>query len=189
MHALSPSRHPLLRLSLWASLCAMFLSLSPVVVAAAETSSARPAQQAGVNPRLPGIQVRGNALAGSARTLHVDDIDRLALLVSWKILDPYKQAENSYTGIHLKDLVGALAPQATHVRMRAINDYVIVFERSEWQTLPILVATRDGDARMSVANKGPARIIFQQTRENERAMQAHAPKWIWQIVDVEFQSR
>jgi len=139
--------------------------------------------------RLPRLHMHGVALAGAPRDLSVDEIDRLALLVTWKIQDPYKRAENRYTGILLKDLVDTLAPGATHVRMRAINDYVAVFERAEWESLPILLATRDGDARMPVAAKGPARVVFRQTRDNEMAMQVHAPKWIWQVVDVEFQRR
>lgn len=139
--------------------------------------------------RLPRLHLHGKALTGTARDMSVDEIDRLALLVTWKILDPYKRAESRYTGILLKDLVATLAPTATHVRMRAINDYITVFERADWETLPILLATRDGDARMPVAAKGPARIVFQLTGENEMAMQAHAPKWIWQVVDVEFQQR
>jgi hypothetical protein len=139
--------------------------------------------------RLPRLHLHGSALAGAPRDFGVDEIDRLALLVTWKILDPYKRAENRYTGILLKDLVDTLAPGATHVRMRAVNDYVAVFERADWETLPILLATRDGDARMPVAAKGPARIVFMQTHENEMAMQVHAPKWIWQVIDVEFQQR
>lgn len=152
--------------------------------AAANGIAAMPSAQ-----RLPRLHMHGKAFASSPRDFSVEEIDRLALLVTWKIQDPYKRAENRYTGILLKDLVATLAPAATHVRMRAVNDYVAVFERSEWETLPILLATRDGDARMPVAAKGPARVVFLQTPDNEMAMQVHAPKWIWQVVDVEFQQR
>lgn len=139
--------------------------------------------------RMPLIRMHGAALRGAERKMSVEEIDRTALLVTWKISDPYKRQENRYTGILLKDLVNALAPEATNVRLRAINDYITVFSREEWENLPVMLATRDGDTRMSIADKGPARIVFQQTRDNEMAMQVHAPKWIWQVVDVEFQSR
>lgn len=166
------------------------LALAPAVGVAAAGNGTTVLPQAGMTAqRMPRIHVHGNALNGGERTFSVDDIDRLALLTTWKILDPYKRQECRYTGILLKDLVDALAPKATHVRMRAVNDYVTVFERSEWQSLPIMLATRDGDVRMSVANKGPARVVFLQTADTELAMQVHAPKWIWQVVDVEFQSR
>ena len=166
------------------------LALAPAVGVAAAGTGTTVLPQAGMTAqRMPRIHVHGSALNGGERTFSVDDIDRLALLTTWKILDPYKRQECRYTGILLKDLVDALAPKATHVRMRAVNDYVKVFERCEWQSLPIMLATRDGDVRTSVANKGPARVVFLQTAETEMAMQVHAPKWIWQVVDVEFQSR
>lgn len=136
--------------------------------------------------RLPKVLLHGNALAGPARPVTVDQLDQLAPATAWTVLDPYKRADVRYQGIRLQDLVQALAPKAQKVRMRAVNDYITVFERNEWETLPILLATRDGDARMAVANKGPARIVYQQNKDNERALQVHAPKWIWQVVDVEF---
>lgn len=173
----------------------LLLALLPGFAAAGPAADGGPAAvtalpQADAAPlRLPPIRLHGNALQGDARSLSVDELDRVALLVTWKILDPYKRTGSRYTGILLKDLVSALAPKATHVRMRAVNDYVTEFGRAEWERLPILLATRDGDARMPVANKGPARIIFRQDADNEMAMQVHAPKWIWQVIDVEFQSR
>lgn len=136
--------------------------------------------------RLPLVRLHGAALAGAERRLHVDELDRLAPATTWRIWDPYRLREAEYTGMTLADLVKAVAPGATRVRMRAVNDYNTVFTAREWQTLPILLATRDGGERMAVAAKGPARIVYRQTRENEMAMQVHAPKWIWQVTDVEF---
>lgn len=136
--------------------------------------------------RLPAIHLHGNALAGKPRALGVDDIDALAPKTEWTIADPYRHEDARYSGVLLRDLVAAVAPQAKKVRMLAVNDYVVVFEKKEWETQPILLATRDGDARMAVANKGPARIVYRQTHENELAMQVNAPKWIWQVIDVEF---
>lgn len=155
----------------------------------ATTTNATEASTAGAALRLPKITIHGDALATQPHTLSVDELDRLAPAERWTIDDPYRQRENTYSGIPLRELVVRLAPKAEHVRMRAVNDYITVFSREEWETLPILLATRDGDARMSVANKGPARIVLKQTRQNALAMQVYAPKWIWQVVDVEFQAR
>ncbi len=156
--------------------------------AAARTAAAPPAIAATAQPaaRLPRIHLHGSALTGKERALSVDELDTLTAAAEWTIDDPYSGTETRYQGIVLRDLVKALAPNAQRVRMRAINDYIVVFNRREWETLPILLATRDEGVRMSVANKGPARIIYRQTRENELRMQVHAPKWIWQVIDVEF---
>lgn len=155
--------------------------------ATARTVAAPPAIAATARPaRLPRIHLHGSALTGQQQTLSIDALDALAPATEWVIDDPYSGSETHYQGIALRDLVNALAPNAQRVRMRALNDYIVVFERGEWEKLPILLATRNEGARMSVANKGPARIIYRQTRENELRMQAHAPKWIWQVIDVEF---
>lgn len=153
------------------------------------TAATAAAQQADTTLRLPTIRLHGDALTGTARAVTVDEIDALAPVIDWAIHDPYKVRTNRYQGIALKDLVQALAPDAQSIRLRAVNDYITVFERREWETLPIMLATRDEGARMTVAGKGPARIVYQQTRDNELAMQTHAPKWIWQVVDVEFNAR
>lgn len=155
--------------------------------AAARAVAAPPAIAATAQPaRLPRIHLHGSALTGKEQALSIDALDALAPATEWVIDDPYSGSETHYQGITLRDLVNALAPNAQRVRMRAINDYIVVFERDEWEKLPILLATRNEGTRMSVANKGPARIIYRQTRENELRMQAYAPKWIWQVIDVEF---
>lgn len=170
---------------------ALLLSLLP----AQPLSAAPPAAGSDAAPaagsetpavRLPPIFLHGNALAGTARKVTVAELDTLAPGTTWTIVDPYRRQDARYSGIQLRDLVAALAPAAVRVRMRAVNDYITVFERHEWEKLPILLATHDGDARMSVANKGPARIVYLNTHENELRMQVHAPKWIWQVIDVEF---
>ncbi|MFZ5722808.1 MAG: hypothetical protein ACOY33_04010 [Pseudomonadota bacterium] len=165
-----------------ALLCCLLL---PVLAPAASWAGTPAA--AGTEPRrLPVIRLHGSALEGAPRTVTVDELDGLAAQTEWTIVDPYRRQDARYRGIQLRDLVAALAPRARQVRMRAINDYITVFERREWESLPILLATRDNDARMSVDRKGPARIIYRQTRDNEMAMQVNAPKWIWQVIDVEF---
>ncbi len=157
--------------------------------APAATSPAHAPPAAGPAMRLPRITFHGDALAGQTRVLAVDEIEALGSLVEWTIRDPYRNRTNSFSGITLRDLVNSLAPKAQRVRMRAVNDYIAWFDRREWETLPIMLATRDSGARMTVANKGPARIIYLQDADNELQMQVHAPKWIWQVVDVEFHSR
>ncbi len=166
--------------------------LSVVGSTAAEspvTAATVAAKQADTTLRLPTIRLHGDALTGGARSITVEEIDALAPAIDWTIWDPYKVRTNHYQGIALQYLVRALAPNAQSIRLRAINDYITVLERHEWESLPIMLATRDEGARMTVANKGPARIVYPQTRDNERVMQIYAPKWIWQIVDVEFNAR
>lgn len=169
---------------------ALLLSLLPLqplsAAAPAVEGNAAPAAGGETPARLPTIRLHGNALAGPERKVTVDELDNLAPGTRWTVVDPYRRQDVPYSGIQLRDLVAALAPGAQQVRMRAINDYITVFERREWEKLPILLATRDGDSRMTVANKGPARIVYLNTHDNELRMQVHAPKWIWQVVDVEF---
>lgn len=170
-----------------AALLSLFVA-APALAAspAAHGHPATPPAGTGETLRLPAILLHGDALDGKPRSLSVEQVDGLAAPTEWTVADPYRQQDVRYRGITLKDLVAAVAPGAQKVRMRAVNDYITVFEKKEWETLPILLATRDNGARMAVANKGPARIVYRQTHENELAMQVNAPKWIWQVVDVEF---
>lgn len=182
---------------LTAPLILSLLFAGPAAVAASQAAPATPPGVTATGPatgqapamRLPRIALHGDALSGQPRSLAVDELEKLAALVEWTIRDPYRNHTNRYSGIPLRDLVKKLAPGAQRVRMRAVNDYIAWFDRREWETLPIMLATRDNGARMTVANKGPARIIYLQDADNELQMQVHAPKWIWQVVDVEFHAR
>lgn len=160
-------------------------AMAPAAGAAAPDSEAagRPASHP---VRLPVIRLHGAALDGVDRRLEVAQLEALVPGVTWKVWDPYRSRDVEFGGIRLVDLVHAVAPRAQRVRLRAVNDYVVEFARAEWETLPILLATRDDGEHMTVANKGPARIVFRQTRETELQMQVYAPKWIWQVIDVDF---
>ncbi len=161
------------------------LVLLPICTTGAADTVAAP-KQAAATERLPLIWLHGKALKQSAARVSVDQLDKMAPQTQWQILDPYRQQDVQYSGIQLRDLVAALAPGAQTVRMRAVNDYITVFTRAEWEKLPILLATRDSGQRMNVRNKGPARIVYLNTLDNQLRMQVHAPKWIWQVIDVEF---
>lgn len=140
------------------------------------------------NPRLkriPTIRFSGNALTGEARRLHVRDIESIGV-VSFAVYDPYTEKTERYSGVPLGDLIKKHAPTASHVLITAIDDYQVKLTAAEWAEHEIFLATQHNRAHLTVASKGPARVVFKHASGDRATIAKCKPKWIWQIAKIEF---
>ena len=87
----------------------------------------------------------------------------------------------------LRQLVDRYArPDTGAVRFRAVDDYRVEFQRSEWSRWDLLLATRMDGRRIGLREKGPARIVMPYDTVPELNPILFNPRWIWQINQVEF---
>ncbi|MEM7166922.1 MAG: molybdopterin-dependent oxidoreductase [Planctomycetota bacterium] len=152
---------------------------SPDSAASAASATAVP-----LPPRpVPKILICGPALAEPAASYTVADFEAIGE-TKLAVFDPYWSVTRDYSGPLLRDVVKKFAPNAKHVEMTAIDDYRATFTAQEWQTLDIMVATRDQGSAMSVAEKGPIRVVIHH--DDPAAIKPLRPKWIWQIIEIRF---
>ena len=136
--------------------------------------------------RISKIRLKGSALNKEAFYITVEDLEELEKH-DQVLMDIYEGKRVQYSGMLLRDLVGHLAPNAKKVTISAVDDYRVTFTEEEWNQHDIFFATRKNGEQMSVAQKGPARIVIDFAPSQEKLSAILKPKWIWQISTMSFE--
>lgn len=108
-------------------------------------------------------------------------------LVKYEVSDPWLNAKNTYTGVLMSDFlkfVGA-SSSATTVSLTALDDYQVDIAIADIQKWPILLATQNNGAYMTIDNNGPTRIIFPYDTYSDIDQVAYKDLWVWNIKTVE----
>lgn len=132
----------------------------------------------------PSIAVSGNFKAGFGNSLTVSQIES-AGLQDVLINDPFEKSERSYSGVLLNRFVEHFGKEGTTKAIfKAIDDYEVVYERSEWKNSRILVVTRMSGGHIDFVDKGPLRIIYPDYDSEKHDSKEIMPRWIWMIQSV-----
>ena len=101
--------------------------------------------------------------------------------------NPYEKRNDVYTGVWMNEFVARFGqPDVKSVTFKAIDDYEINFDPSEWKGLRILIATRVNGKYIGLEEKGPMRIVFPDYDPGKSVYQENLPKWMWMITKIEF---
>jgi hypothetical protein len=130
-----------------------------VAPAAIEAGSAIPAPTEDVV-----LTISGNiTITNVDETLALDmpTLEKLGL-VKYRVTDPWLQAEATYTGVLLADVLkfAGASESVTTVEVIALNDYAAEVPMAEIEAWPVLLATQVDGHHMTIENNGPTRIIF-----------------------------
>lgn len=133
------------------------------------------------------IELAGNLNDNAPKSLDHTSLEPISKS-TYKVYDPYDKTIFEYEGVLLDELVKIYAKDDTKaIRFSATDGYMIVINRTEWESeLILLVIKRDGKLLRS-REKGPARIVFPQYSPKNIDKLALFDKWIWMINRVEFQ--
>ena len=133
-------------------------------------------------------------LFGAITAQNVDDalafdmetLERLGL-VRYEVHDPWLDAEVTYTGVLMSDLLDVARPSAsaTVIRVVALDDYEVDVEVADVWKWPILLATQADGEYMSVANGGPTRIVFPYDDFPEIDQVDTRNLWVWNVERME----
>lgn len=130
------------------------------------------------------ILVSNAGAAASGKQIPVAEIEQ-AGLQEVVAFNPYEKRSETYQGVWMQDFVARFGtPETASLTTRAIDDYEITFDRSEWQDLRILIATRVDGKYIDFDQKGPMRIIFPDYDDTLAAYQTNLPKWTWMITEI-----
>lgn len=124
--------------------------------------------------------------AGSTVIFDLGTLERMGL-VRYTVHDPWLDEDVEFTGVLLADLldtVGA-SPEAQMVHLVALDDYEVDVSVADARRWPILLATQANGKPMSVADKGPTRIVFPYDQYPEINPVKYEPLWIWQVESLE----
>jgi hypothetical protein len=107
-------------------------------------------------------------------------------LVEYTVQDPFLHRPITYRGPLMSELLDAIQadPDATNMRLVALNDYAIDMPVSMVREYPILFAIMADGEYMEIADRGPAMLVLPYDHyEFERP--ASDAFWIWQIKSIE----
>ncbi|MBF0276743.1 MAG: molybdopterin-dependent oxidoreductase [SAR324 cluster bacterium] len=136
--------------------------------------------------RVRKIKLVGNHLFETSKSITVNDLEKLPM-TEYSVVDPYSKEETGYKGVLLREFVSRFGTQeVVKITVRAIDEYVIHFNREEWTRWDILLATQKNGTHMDVQNGGPVRIVFPYHKSKDIDQVKYHPKWIWQIKQIEF---
>lgn len=138
--------------------------------------------------RVPEVRLAGDALRAEARRYSVAQLEGEAA-TGLEVFNPYTEQQERYQGVPLGDLVARFAPAAQRIELTAVDDYQVEFRAAEWSEHTILLATSSKGARMTVADKGPVRVVIRYGAADPATKARLKPKWIWQITQITFHTR
>lgn len=91
-----------------------------------------------------------------------------------------------FEGVLLSDLLAAAGLAETPaVRITALDGYAVVVPRDDWTRWPILLVTRIDGKPLTVAERGPLRVIYPRDMDEALVNRAYALRSIWMIERIE----
>ena len=134
-------------------------------------------------PKSPVIQLRN---AGRVRAISIADLEALPqseLTGSVSTDEPVTTCQ----GALLRDVVQAIgAGKTDRIVVRASDGYAADIPRKDWERWPVLMATRCGGRRLTVRQRGPARILYPTALYPELSERTYVNRSVWLIAEIEW---
>lgn len=139
--------------------------------------------------RLVSIRLSGNVADAAPPSITVEDLEKLPQ-TEYDVRDPYAHKKVRYKGVLVRDVVARYGkPDTTRLRLRALDEFKAEITRDEWTKWTVLLATRKNGERMTIADSGPARIVFPYDTAKDIDPIVYNDKWIWQVNRISFEKQ
>lgn len=132
----------------------------------------------------PTIHLYGEAARTPPRYADLEETLTLAN-ENLTLFDPFRGETTQCRGLRLSELVETWgSPACDRVTFTSLDGYRSTFLRKEWENQDIYFITHENDRRLGRDRLGPARIMTSSS--DPVRSQTMAPRWIWQIQEIEF---
>lgn len=139
-------------------------------------------------PKIPRQKVYLQGKVKEEKVFKMDDLAKLDT-VEVDIIDPYSTHQKiKFTGIYLHKLHEQFAmPEAKVMDIFAINDYKVEITVEDAKKEKMLLAFKGDGEYLSVAQRGPARIVIPgKGKIKEGALAKEGIKWVWFVKTIIF---
>jgi len=134
-----------------------------------------------------GVRIAGNLIDGSGRFVSVEEIEKLGITPSLKVLEPYEKKDYHFSGVWLDEFIRAYGKADTlKLELVAIDDYTITISRADWTENRILLVTKTNGKHIDFQSKGPVRIVYPFYNPSNVDEMEKIQQWIWMITDITF---
>jgi len=98
----------------------------------------------------------------------------------------WPEDDGVYEGILLKDFLKTLnSEKADSIKLTALDNYSCEILKKDWDTWPVIIATRRNGTPLSLRTKGPLRIIYPKFLGGKLDEKDRTIQWIWAIKSIE----
>lgn len=98
---------------------------------------------------------------------------------------PWYDGAQSFSGPLGSALLEAVGAEGDTLVVTAINDYVTEIPRSDFETWPVIFATRHNGEAMSVRDKGPVFVIYPFDSDKTLNSEVFYGRSAWQVKSIE----
>jgi len=94
---------------------------------------------------------------------------------------PWYTGEQTFSGVILSDLLDAVGATGTLAQVVALNDYSAEIPFEDFETAPVILATRLNGETLSVRDKGPLFVIYPFDLDPELYNEVVFSRSVWQV--------
>ena len=98
---------------------------------------------------------------------------------------PWYDGTQSFSGPLGRELLAAVGATGDTLVVTAINDYVTEIPLSDFETWPVIIATRHEGEVMSVRDKGPLFVIYPFDADKTLNTEVYYGRSAWQVKSIE----
>jgi len=132
------------------------------------------------------IRLMGNVAEDARKRISIKELESIGTTEA-EAFNPYEKKADTYKGVWMKDLVAHFGNPSTHqITTIAIDGYTVTFDKADWESLNIMIATQVNGKYIGFKDKGPMRIVFVDFDKTHELYEANLPKWMWMIQKIDF---
>ncbi|TVP73024.1 MAG: hypothetical protein EA339_04310 [Rhodobacteraceae bacterium] len=98
---------------------------------------------------------------------------------------PWHEGVQTFTGPQIADLLELVGAEGGTLRVVAINDYAVEIPVADLYDNPVILASRQNDAPMSVRDKGPLFVIYPFDENPDLFNELYFSRSVWQVKAIE----
>ncbi len=133
------------------------------------------------------IHLIGNIKENISKYITVKELEKDIYFIEQSVFHPYDKQTYLYGGVMFDEFVKKYAKDDVKaVKLIAFDDYTITIEKTDWESMRILLCTKINKEYIPIKLKGPLMTVFLDYDSKEKKYQESISKWIWMIKKIEF---
>ncbi|SEQ01969.1 hypothetical protein SAMN03080615_00041 [Amphritea atlantica] len=104
---------------------------------------------------------------------------------TFRLKTRWSDSIHNYHGPLLSAVLRYVGAQGDHIRLTALNDYSVEFERQYMDSYEPILAWREDGEQLSVREKGPLWLMLPLDKYHELNSEINTGRMIWQLSKIE----
>lgn len=135
------------------------------------------------------LYLTGAVVAGTPKTLSMDQLETLFQKKELNLYDPYnKNIQTTFSGFPLDELFKKYASkEVKKISVSAIDGYKVIIPKENITSEKLFLSYKDQNGYLTVDRMGPSRIIgpFEGVIPKDVLLKMGV-NWVWQVKEIEF---